>query len=304
MTPSNCLIAIFAFAFAAAPGPGPAGAETLVSWDTSGIPAADASQENMEQPHPLLPATAANAASGLMSSDLDHVGLVYSTAVAPGGVDTSIAGELNIKNFDRGGDGMNDNYIFFTLTADAGNTLTIDSIVIELWRNGGGAPNGMAFDVSVDGGAFKAYASVVTVDSVGGGVYMPITFTETISGAGSVEIRFTPRNAGAGSTGNLHIDALRVEGEVVPASGVPAFAFTDITLNQDASISLTWTSDPAEDVTYAIYYNGDLAEPIANWGEANDSVPTGGTETTYTLDGFELPQPLPDRLFFTVVRNL
>jgi hypothetical protein len=301
MEPSKRLIAIFFAALAAALGS--SGAETLVSWDTSGIPAADSTLENAEQPHPLLLAANANPASGLSSSDMDHLGLIYSTAVAPGGVGTSIAGELNIKNFDRGGDGINDNYLFFTLTADAGNTLTISSIVIELWRNGGGAPNGMAFDVSIDGGALEPYGSVVTVDSVGGGVYMPLTFTETITGASSVEIRFTPRNAGAGSTGNLHIDALRVEGDVVPASGVPAFAITNITLNQDTTISLTWTSDPAEDVTYSVYYNGDLAQPIASWGEANDSVPTGGTETTYLLRGLELPQPLPDDLFFIVLRN-
>ena len=301
MKPSRRLIASFAAGLATAIAT--AGAESLVSWDTSGIPAADSSLENAEQPHPLLAAEDANAASGLSSSDIDHIGLVYSTAVAPGGVGTSIAGELNIKNFHRRGDGINDNYLFFTLTADAGNTLTISSIVIELWRNGGGAPNGMAFDVSIDGGAFQPYASVVTVDSVGGGVYMPITFTETITGAGSIEFRFTPRNAGAGSTGNLHINALRVEGDVVPASGVPAFAITNISLNEDTTISLTWTSDPAENVTYSIYYNGDLAQPLANWGEANDSIPTGGTETTYVLGGLELPQPLPDDLFFIVVRN-
>jgi hypothetical protein len=42
------------------------------------------------------------------------------------------------------------------------------------------------------------------------------TFTEAVSGASTVEIRFTPRQFSAGSTGNLHIDLLRVEGAVVP----------------------------------------------------------------------------------------
>ncbi len=117
----------------------------------------------------------------------------------------------------RGGDGTNNNYLFFTITADAGNELDINSIGINLWRNGGGAPNGMAFDVSIDGGAFELYDTVSVLSAAGGGgPFVPITFTEMISGANSVEIRFTPRNAGAGSTGNLHINGLNVMGSVVP----------------------------------------------------------------------------------------
>jgi len=192
-----------------------ANAAVLVDWDFSGIPAEPVGSENTPPPHPLLLSTNANAAAGLSSSDLDHVGLTYSTAVAPGGVGTSVAGELNIKNFDRGGDGINDHYIFFTLAADAGNTLNIDTLSINLWRNGGGAPNGIAFDVSVDSGPFELYDAVQT-QGTGAGVPVLREFNESITGAASVEIRFTPRNAGQGSTGNFHISGLTVEGSVIP----------------------------------------------------------------------------------------
>jgi hypothetical protein len=192
-----------------------AGAATLINWDFSGLPATTV--ENGAIPNPILGSASANAASGLSSSALENSGLLYSTAVAPGGTGTSVPGELNVKNFDIGSNGTNDNYLFFTITAGAGNALDIDSIGINVWRNGGGAPNGMAFDVSVDGGAFQLYDAVSVLAAAGnGGPFVPITFTQAISGANSVEIRFTPRNAGAGSTGNLHINGLDVMGSVVP----------------------------------------------------------------------------------------
>ncbi len=195
---------------------GRSGAAVLANWDFSGIPAADVLLENLAQPHPLLVSTNANAASGLSASNLDHLGLVYSTAVAPGGVGTSVGGELNIKNFDVGSNGSNENYIFFTLMADPGKTLNLDSIVINLWRNGTGAPNGMAFDVSVDSGAFQLYDGIRVQNATGAGSAGPIAFTQPIVGANTLDIRFTPRNAGAGGTGNIHISGLTVNGSVVP----------------------------------------------------------------------------------------
>ena len=208
--PSSTLMLVGLFAI-----PHGAGAATLIDWDFSGLPAATV--ENGALPNPILGSATANAAGGLSSSDLDHTGLLYSTAVSPGGVGTAVPGELNVKNFDQGGDGINDNYLFFTITAESGNELDINSIGINLWRNGGGAPNGMAFDVSVDGGAFELYDAISVLSAAGGGgPFVPITFTQEITGASSVEIRVTPRNAGAGSTGNLHINGLYVMGSVVP----------------------------------------------------------------------------------------
>ena len=189
-------------------------ADSLVTWDFSTLPATPDGAENAEIPSPIMTAAEATVASGLSVSDITSVGTTYSTAVAPGGVGTQIPGELNAKNWDVGSDGINDSYLSFTLTADSGNVLDISSISTNLWRNGGGAPNGIAFDISVDGGDFVLYDSIITAETTGGGVYDPYVFSESISGASSVEIRFAPRNNGAGSTGNLHIRGFSVDGAV------------------------------------------------------------------------------------------
>ncbi|MCB1095315.1 MAG: PEP-CTERM sorting domain-containing protein [Verrucomicrobiales bacterium] len=194
---------------------GLASAATLLSWDFSGVPASDGSLENTPAPNPLVSSAAANAIAGIAVSDLTHNGNVtLSTAVAPGGVGTAVAGELNLKNFDAGGDGVNDNYLAFSITANPGMILNVDTISVNLWRNGGGAPNGVAFDVSVDGGAFAPYDSVKDAGGTGLEAAAAHTFTQSIAGANTVDIRFTPRNAGAGSTGNLHISGLSVSGDV------------------------------------------------------------------------------------------
>ncbi|MCA9263907.1 MAG: hypothetical protein KDA60_08645 [Planctomycetales bacterium] len=191
----------------------PALADPLVVWSFTGLPAQPATSENTPPSNPILPAAEANPSTGLTTTDLTHVGLVYSTAVAPGGVGTSIPGELNIKNFDVGGDG-NDNFLTYTLTADPGNVIDIDSMSVFLWRNGGGAPDGIAFDVSVDGGPFELYGDVQVASTTGGGVYDPFIFNHSITGAQSIDVRFAPRHVSAGSTGNLHILAMGVDGSV------------------------------------------------------------------------------------------
>ena len=208
-----------------------ANAAVLADWDFSGIPAEPASSENTPLPNPVLGAAAANAAAGLASSDLDHSGLLYSTAVSPGAVGTSVPGELNTKNFDLGGNGTNDNFLFFQLLGSGGNTFNVVSISINLWRNGGGAPDGIAFDVSVDSGPFELYDSVKT-QGLGAGVFVLQEFNESIVGASRVEIRFTPRNTTSGSTGNFHINGLTVEGSVVtvPEPSGPLFGIIGLGL--------------------------------------------------------------------------
>jgi hypothetical protein len=277
-------------------------AETLVGWNFDTIPAATADLENSPQPQPLLEADLGNGAAGFTLSDLDHVGLVYSTAVSPGEVGTSIAGELNIKNFDLGGDGINDNYLFFTLTADAGNSISVNSISVELWRNGGGAPDGMAFEVSVDGGEFELFGDVQTIAESGGGAYQELTFEGGVSGATTVEIRFTPRHVNAGSTGNLHLDSLKVDGSV--EGGLNGLQINSIQRLADGSVSLTWNSKPNPETSYTVFYTEDLALDRSLWNEGrNDNVPSGGAETTYVVTAEELDDPAAKRLFFVVVEN-
>ena len=183
-------------------------ADALVSWDFSGLDYTGFA-DNSPVPNPVLTPADANAVAGLTVSDLTSSGLLTS-------VGNLIAGEGNFKNWDVGGDGVNDNYLEFSLEAPVAGGLSVDSIAITLWRNGGGAPNGIAFDVSVDGAAYVLYDDVQTDPNTGDMGFDTFTFDGLVNDISSLGVRFTPRNAGAGSTGNLHISGLQVNGTIVP----------------------------------------------------------------------------------------
>jgi hypothetical protein len=183
-------------------------ADAVVSWDFSGLDYT-AFADNSAVPNPVLTPADANAMPGLTVSDLTSSGLLTS-------VGNLIAGEGNFKNWDAGGDGSNDNYLEFALEAPVPSGLSVESIAITLWRNGGGAPNGIAFDVSIDGAAYELYDDVQIDPNAGDMVFDTFTFDRAINDISTLGIRFTPRNAGAGSTGNLHISGLQVHGTLVP----------------------------------------------------------------------------------------
>ncbi len=68
---------------------------------------------------------------------------------------------------------------------------------------------------------------------------------------------------------------------------------TDVSYNPDTDkVTLTWNSRPDE--TYAIFYTESLTPPV--WLEANDGVPSGGTQTVWELQA-TYPE---DKLFFKV----
>jgi len=202
--------------------------DVLVDWDFSvlGAPGSDntavGGDANTGDNQPvtnLLGAVNANAISGITVTGITDggSGVLYSNG-------TPSAGEANVKQWDTPqsvGDGVNDNFLQFTITADTPGTLNIDSISISQWRNGAGAPDGIAFDVSVDGGPFSLYDAVQVDPNFGDGIFDTFTFVEAIAGADMVDIRLTPRQVNQGSTGNLHINGLTVNGSVAvpePAS--------------------------------------------------------------------------------------
>ena len=201
----------------------------LANWDFSNLDWSTGGGSglalNDPAPSPILEAALANTAPGVTSTDLlpsPNLHIVVNATTAPG--------EADVRDFDYGGDGGNDNYLEFTLTGSAPGSLSIETISISQWRNGGGAVDGMAFEVSVDGGAFSLYDSIqVDPNSGNGPSFDTFTFTETISGAESVAIRFAPRHVNQGSTGNLHINGLTVTGTAIPEpsslilSGLAAF---------------------------------------------------------------------------------
>jgi len=194
-------------------------ADLIVDWDFSvlGTPGTDntsvggdAVTDDNVGVNNLLGAAYANAAAGITVTGITGGGSVWYSDGGPA------AGEANLKRWDLAGAGAgtNDGYIEFTMTADVAGALNIDSISISQWRNGTGAPDGIAFDVSVDGSAFVLYDAVQLDPDFGDSVFNTFTFSQSIIGADSVAFRFTPRNVAQGHLGNLHINGLTVNGSV------------------------------------------------------------------------------------------
>ena len=199
-------------------------AAVLIDWDFSGLDwranQGSGLVTNDLAPNPILSSASANAAPGLSSTDL-----IPSTGVTPNGLRVVVnnntrQGEADLRDFDFGGNGGNDNFVEFTITGTNPGTLNIDSISVTSWRNGGGAPDGMAFDVNVDGGGYSLYAPVQVDPNTGDFGFDTFTFSSPIAGATTVGIRFTPRAQNGGSTGNLHINGIAVNGTVVPEPSV------------------------------------------------------------------------------------
>ena len=94
--------------------------------------------------------------------------------------------------------------------------MNVTGIAIDLWRNGAGAPDGMAWEVSVDGGAFIQFGGVNVESNAGDGVFRTQTFTGDINANESVVFRFAPQQVIEGTGGNIHISGLTVEGTFTP----------------------------------------------------------------------------------------
>lgn len=76
---------------------------------------------------------------------------------------------------------------------------------------------------------------------------------------------------------------------------------TNLTLNENGSVTLTWNSNPNENVSYSVLVSSDLVGPVSGWADENDGVSTQGLTTTYTTAaGFVTGE---DKLFFAVLRN-
>lgn len=191
----------------------------LVNWDFSGLDWRTGNGSGLGlndlAPRPILTSASANAAAGISASDLTPSPALRVVVNA-----TTAAGEADVRDFDAGGNGTNDEYMEFAITGNAAGSVNIDSISISQWRNGGGAVDGMAFEVNIDGGGYSLYDAVQIDPNSGGGPSFDVfTFNEAIVGADTVGIRFAPRTVNQGSTGNLHINNIQVSGTVVPEPG-------------------------------------------------------------------------------------
>jgi len=101
-------------------------------------------------------------------------------------------------------------------------------------------------------------------------------------------IRYTVMSSGIA---NHALNEIEYFGSAAPLS----FEITDIQLNENGTISLSW--DSREGGNYALFFSPDLAD---FGSDIDDSIESMGDSTTYTF-----PNPLPgaDRIFFRVVEN-
>jgi len=117
-------------------------------------------------------------------------------------------------------DGVPDNWLEYTITADSGFQFTLDTLKVSLWRNGGGAPDGMQFDYSTDGGTtWTSFDTPQQVTASGTGTFTALTFTNVGITDDALTIRFASANIAEGGTGNIHINDLTAEGTVIPEPG-------------------------------------------------------------------------------------
>ena len=108
-------------------------------------------------------------------------------------------------------DGVNDNYLSFTLTS-TGEPLVVDRVSISAWRNGSGAPGSYAVEVVADGGFPASFGRAQADPNSGDSAFDTFQFDGQITALTSLEIRFRPAALpGGAGTGNLHINGLKVE---------------------------------------------------------------------------------------------
>lgn len=178
-------------------------AAVIADWDFSGVTGSEPSAD-IPVGTTLIASTASGAVSGISSTDLLSGGsLRYEAA---GGA----AGELNLKNFHIT-TGAGRGSFAFTLTADAGKTISVDNLTMSSYRNGGGAPNKLQWFVTVDAGPEEEYGTSTTGNVTS---FASNTFTESITGASSVKFEF--RLDGVTGNGNIHFNDIQINGAVVP----------------------------------------------------------------------------------------
>jgi hypothetical protein len=89
--------------------------------------------------------------------------------------------------------------------------------------------------------------------------------------------------------------------EVLLGGGARVLTITDISVARNGDVSLTWNSRKSQGTSYAVFSSDDLSLPLDEWSEVDDTVPTGGENTTYLIPSDLLGDV--DKLFFYVRKN-
>jgi len=89
--------------------------------------------------------------------------------------------------------------------------------------------------------------------------------------------------------------------EVLLGGGARVLTINDISVAANGDVSLTWNSRKSQGTSYAVFSSEDLALPLEDWSEIDDTVPTEGESTTYIIPSALLDDV--DKLFFYVRKN-
>ncbi len=89
--------------------------------------------------------------------------------------------------------------------------------------------------------------------------------------------------------------------EVLLGGGARVLTITDIAVARNGDVSLTWNSRKSQGTSYAVFSSDDLSLPLDEWSEVDDTVPTGGENTSYIIPSDLLGDV--DKLFFYVRKN-
>ena len=89
--------------------------------------------------------------------------------------------------------------------------------------------------------------------------------------------------------------------EVLLGGGARVLTITDISVARNGDVSLTWNSRKSQGTSYALFSSDDLSLPLDEWSEVDDTVPTGGENTSYIIPSDLLGDV--DKLFFYVRKN-
>jgi len=201
-----------------------AGADVLASWDFSTQVAPTA---NVPPTPPVMASSLATTAAGVTCSDMTTESRISTYAGLMYDMGNAAPAELNLKWWDGDStdnpgsfnNAINDNYLSFTLTA-TGGPIDLTRLSIHEWRNGGGAPQTMAWTIIVDGGAETPFGSPVLDPNTGDFGFDWFNADGSVTANSTLEIRFRPYGCcGNNGTGNLHIDGLTVEGTVGAGAG-------------------------------------------------------------------------------------
>jgi hypothetical protein len=204
---------------------------TLVDWSFTGLTNPAHATTNVVVPagNVIAASSYATTTSGLTAGAIvSGTNSVYTTRIAWSNGNSVASGELNLQNWDYTGtagsagtsgsvgDSTPDNWLQFSMTADAGQTIALTGISMSAWRNGAGAPEFYRWFYSTDSGSsWTTFGDLYTEDTAGLGSPFEVSNYSGSVTAPSLLLRFAP----TGGSGNIHIDDIVVTGAMIPEPG-------------------------------------------------------------------------------------